>query len=230
MNTCAATDTRPGQLLQSIGSIARDKVFLAMIAMLVLLAIIDLPQLPVSVLATLESLWEMLPFFALAIGIAAYAKASNADLLIAKAFSGNPVRSTVLAALVGVAAGPSTAAPGDGIAGTAHDFTDNANESVGLCTFCHTPHRAEQTKLLWNHELSAQTYSWSDTTVTTGGTELPTFDASWQGGFFCPCHGSAFDLAGRVIKGVPAPDNLSVPPYEFVSDTVVVIGQGEGIA
>jgi uncharacterized membrane protein YraQ (UPF0718 family) len=101
MNTCAATDTRFGQLMQILGSIARDKVFQAMIVMLVLLATVDLPQLPISILATLESLWEMLPFFALAIGIAAYAKASNADVLIAKAFSGNPVRSTVLASLVG---------------------------------------------------------------------------------------------------------------------------------
>jgi ubiquinol-cytochrome c reductase iron-sulfur subunit len=53
------------------------------------------------------------------------------------------------------------------------------------------------------------------------------FDPNWQGGFFCPCHGSRFDLAGRVVKAVPAPDNLPVPPYRFVSDTVVVIGEDE---
>ena len=69
--------------------------------MTLLLAIIDLPQLSVSIVSTLESLWEMLPFFALAIGIAAYAKATSADALIAKAFSGSPVRATILAALVG---------------------------------------------------------------------------------------------------------------------------------
>ena len=56
------------------------------------------------------------------------------------------------------------------------------------------------------------------------------FDANWQGGFFCPCHGSKFDLAGRVVKGVPAPDNLPVPPYRFVSDTILVIGEDEGAA
>ncbi|HTO58677.1 MAG TPA: ubiquinol-cytochrome c reductase iron-sulfur subunit [Pseudomonadales bacterium] len=53
------------------------------------------------------------------------------------------------------------------------------------------------------------------------------FDAQWEGGFFCPCHGSRFDLAGRVVKGVPAPANLVVPPYSFVSDRVVTIGVDE---
>ncbi|GAB3310770.1 ubiquinol-cytochrome c reductase iron-sulfur subunit [Haliea atlantica] len=47
---------------------------------------------------------------------------------------------------------------------------------------------------------------------------------SWLGGFFCPCHGSKFDLAGRVFSGVPASTNLVVPPYSYESDTVVVIG------
>jgi ubiquinol-cytochrome c reductase iron-sulfur subunit len=46
----------------------------------------------------------------------------------------------------------------------------------------------------------------------------------WPGGFFCPCHGSKFDLAGRVFKGVPAPTNLVVPPYSYISDTRLVIG------
>jgi ubiquinol-cytochrome c reductase iron-sulfur subunit len=53
------------------------------------------------------------------------------------------------------------------------------------------------------------------------------FDANWKGGFFCPCHGSMFDLAGRVARGVPAPSNLRVPPYTFVSDKVVTIGVDE---
>jgi ubiquinol-cytochrome c reductase iron-sulfur subunit len=50
------------------------------------------------------------------------------------------------------------------------------------------------------------------------------FEASWQGGFYCPCHGSLFDLAGRVYKNKPAPDNLEVPPYKFLSDTRILIG------
>ncbi len=47
---------------------------------------------------------------------------------------------------------------------------------------------------------------------------------SWKGGFYCPCHGSKFDLAGRVYSGVPAPTNLVIPPYHFVSDSLIQIG------
>ncbi|WP_131776265.1 ubiquinol-cytochrome c reductase iron-sulfur subunit [Legionella impletisoli] len=47
----------------------------------------------------------------------------------------------------------------------------------------------------------------------------------WPGGFYCPCHGSSFDLAGRVFKNVPAPINLAVPPYRFVNDHVIIIGE-----
>ena len=101
MNTCTEAENRNNLLLPVIGAIAKDKVFRAMLLMTGLLAIIDLPQLSISILSTLDSLWEMLPFFALAIGIAAYAKATSADALIAKAFSGNPVRATILAAMVG---------------------------------------------------------------------------------------------------------------------------------
>ncbi|MEM8815781.1 MAG: ubiquinol-cytochrome c reductase iron-sulfur subunit [Pseudomonadota bacterium] len=53
---------------------------------------------------------------------------------------------------------------------------------------------------------------------------------NWSGGFFCPCHGSKFDLAGRVFKGVPAPTNLRVPPYRFVRDDLILIGQDTGAA
>ena len=71
--------------------------------------------------------------------------------------------------------------------------------------------------------------------VLTSAVRLSTFpvvtpepwDAKWEGGFFCPCHGSMFDLAGRVSKGVPAPSNLVVPPYSFVSDKVIAIGIDE---
>ncbi|MBN8263460.1 MAG: ubiquinol-cytochrome c reductase iron-sulfur subunit [Xanthomonadales bacterium] len=50
------------------------------------------------------------------------------------------------------------------------------------------------------------------------------FDPDWKGGYFCPCHKSRYDLAGRVLKAQPAPLNLPVPPYHFESDTMLVIG------
>jgi ubiquinol-cytochrome c reductase iron-sulfur subunit len=55
----------------------------------------------------------------------------------------------------------------------------------------------------------------------------PSLPSDWQGGFLCPCHGSTFDLAGRVFKNKPAPDNLEVPPHMYVSDTVLLIGEDE---
>lgn len=52
----------------------------------------------------------------------------------------------------------------------------------------------------------------------------PDIGASWPGGFYCPCHGSKFDFAGRVFKNVPAPTNLTVPPYQFASASTLLIG------
>jgi ubiquinol-cytochrome c reductase iron-sulfur subunit len=57
------------------------------------------------------------------------------------------------------------------------------------------------------------------------------FDENWKGGFFCPCHKSKFDMAGRVYKGVPAPANLRIPPYSYLDDRTLLIGVNpEGVA
>ena len=68
-----------------------------------------------------------------------------------------------------------------------------------------------------------------------GCAPLPRFEVapadlgpSWPGGFYCPCHGSKFDLAGRVFAGVPAPANLTVPPYRFINDSTILIGSDSG--
>jgi ubiquinol-cytochrome c reductase iron-sulfur subunit len=55
----------------------------------------------------------------------------------------------------------------------------------------------------------------------------PSLPDNWSGGFLCPCHGSTFDMAGRVFSNKPAPDNLEVPPYTFLSDTRLLIGEAK---
>jgi ubiquinol-cytochrome c reductase iron-sulfur subunit len=55
----------------------------------------------------------------------------------------------------------------------------------------------------------------------------PSLPADWAGGFLCPCHGSTFDLAGRVFRNKPAPDNLEVPPHMYLSDTTLLIGEDQ---
>lgn len=57
----------------------------------------------------------------------------------------------------------------------------------------------------------------------------PDLGPDWKGGFYCPCHGSRFDLAGRVMHGSPAPTNLPIPPYRFVGDNVIMVGDDTGV-
>ncbi len=64
----------------------------------------------------------------------------------------------------------------------------------------------------------------SPSSVPAGSTN-PSVGGDWQGGFFCPCHGSTFDGAGRVFKNKPAPTNLEVPPHRYLSDTRILIGE-----
>jgi hypothetical protein len=74
---------------------------------------------------------------------------------------------------------------GTGLSLTPHDFVGGPaavnGGTVGLCTFCHTPHKAQSTRLLWNHTLSSNTFSWSDAATTTGGTNLPNISPAYQG-------------------------------------------------
>ena len=83
---------------------------------------------------------------------------------------------------------------------------------------------------------SRSIWCWSASVLTSAvlppASWRPARKAAWErtgsGGFFCPCHGSKFDLAGRVFKDVPAPTNLKVPPYTYLSDTRLLIGDDKG--
>jgi doubled CXXCH motif protein len=96
--------------------------------------------------------------------------------------------------LVALALAPAVAwcqpTPGSGLAGTAHDFTPATNtattQPVGLCTFCHTPHRALATQLLWNHTLSISNFSW-DVPTTTAGTNYARFTGDTYKGPTAKC-------------------------------------------
>lgn len=58
----------------------------------------------------------------------------------------------------------------------------------------------------------------------------PDLGEQWDGGFFCPCHGSKFDMSGRVYAGMPAPSNLEIPPYRYIDDRVIIVGEDSGVA
>lgn len=62
-------------------------------------------------------------------------------------------------------------------------------------------------------------------TAVAAGTANPSLPADWPGGFFCPCHGSTFDGAGRVYRNKPAPTNLEIPPHRYLGDTRLLIGE-----
>lgn len=87
---------------------------------------------------------------------------------------------------------------------------------------CRNPGRSQRPELFV--AVGICTHLGCSPTSLPAGSSNPSVDASWQGGFFCPCHGSTFDLAGRVFKNKPAPTNLEVPPHRYLSATRIVIG------
>lgn len=95
------------------------------------------------------------------------------------------LRSALVTIVLSMAPVLAWAAPGGGIAGTKHDFSVKGG-GVGVCTFCHTPHRALSTPLLWNHKLSVNTFSW-DVPATTAGTTFPTFKGDTYKGPTAKC-------------------------------------------
>lgn len=102
------------------------------------------------------------------------------------------IRLVLVLAMIALLPAIVRAGPGDGLAGTHHDFSGKTAKSsgeewtTGLCTFCHTPHKALSTLLLWNHTLSTNTFSW-DVTKTTAGTTFPTFKGDTYKGPTAKC-------------------------------------------
>ena len=123
---------------------------------------------------------------------------------------------------------------GTGLAGSIHDFVGGAGlpgntQPAGLCTFCHTPHKAQSTKLLWNHTLSASTFSWSDATSTTGGTVLPTIAPAYQGASVrcLSCHDGTVAI-GDVSWFSEGPKVLNTSTMGGVYAQGVLTGGGTG--
>ena len=107
----------------------------------------------------------------------------------------------------------------------AHDgrLADPNSELSQQPPSCKNPHRSIKPEILIT--LGVCTHLSCSPKLRTEVGAVAGVDADWPGGFFCPCHGSKFDLAARVFEGVPAPTNLVVPPHEYLSDSVLVVGR-----
>lgn len=103
------------------------------------------------------------------------------------------------------------------------ELADPASNAEQQPEYCKNPTRAIKENIwvaigICTHLGCSPTYRPDVGAADLGG-------GSWKGGFFCPCHGSKFDLAGRVYAGVPAPTNLVIPPYKYVNDNVILVGE-----
>lgn len=149
------------------------------------------------------------------------------------------------AVLTLVASLPTYAAPvghpptaGGGLATTPHDFTQagySPGAAVGLCTFCHTPHKGQSTALLWNHTYSANTFDWSDTETTQSGTTLASFSSTWKGPSpkCLSCHDGS--VAVGDVKWFDAQaQTISVTAADLtggkITNTAYVVGSGGDMA
>jgi ubiquinol-cytochrome c reductase iron-sulfur subunit len=109
----------------------------------------------------------------------------------------------------------------DDIAAQDDAVSDPASENSAQPDYAKNEYRAREDEYLVVIGICTH-LGCSPTFLLKEGENSPVVD--WKGGFFCPCHGSIFDLAGRVYKGVPAPTNLIVPPYKFLSASRILIG------
>jgi ubiquinol-cytochrome c reductase iron-sulfur subunit len=99
---------------------------------------------------------------------------------------------------------------------------DPASDSHQQPEYCRSEHRSIKPEIFVAVGICTHLGCSPGSRFTEGDNEA--MGADWLGGFFCPCHGSTFDLAGRVFKNKPAPTNLEIPPHSYLSDTRLVIG------
>lgn len=106
---------------------------------------------------------------------------------------------------------------------TRHDnlLADPESRASVQPAYCHNPDRSIRPEYFVAVGVCTHLGCSPTLRLDRGSDEL---GAGWPGGFFCPCHGSKFDLAGRVFKSVPAPVNLEIPPYRYIADSTLVIG------
>ncbi|MEM6708808.1 MAG: ubiquinol-cytochrome c reductase iron-sulfur subunit [Pseudomonadota bacterium] len=110
----------------------------------------------------------------------------------------------------------------EGLSDNINDLTDpNSEDEAQTPEFARNEHRSIRAEI--GVYLGLCTHLGCSPKYQAG--VVPALLGDWKGGFFCPCHGSKFDLAGRVAKGVPAPSNLLVPPYKFEGANIIVIGE-----
>lgn len=108
-------------------------------------------------------------------------------------------------------------------------LADPASEKPQQPGYATNKHRSIKPELLVT--VGICTHLGCSPNVVPQGSSNPSVPADWQGGFFCPCHGSTFDLAGRVFKNKPAPTNLVVPPHQYLADGTLLIGEDDdGVA
>jgi len=103
------------------------------------------------------------------------------------------------------------------------ELADPASEKKMQPDYCKNPHRSQKPEFMVVIGICTHLGCSPSERFKAGADEGMTAD--WKGGFLCPCHGSTFDLAGRVFKKMPAPDNLEVPPHRYLSDTRILIGE-----
>ena len=105
------------------------------------------------------------------------------------------------------------------------DLADPASQKPQQPDYATNTHRSIQPELFVT--VGICTHLGCTPNVVPQGTSNPSVPADWKGGFFCPCHGSTFDFAGRVFKNKPAPTNLVVPPHKYLADGSLLIGEDD---